>query len=319
MQGDSPYTNFSMCTGSVSEFLMSAMSIESEFSHTSMLLGSISLPVQSIVPTYIPRPRWEVELGSFTLRERIDGDCIVIIYHRLSSHHTTHLKVLKSQTTMDEMDDYYRNKISLSPKYIEWTTLPDKSEMFYCKKNYRKPVDEIKLLAHIKRTIVTNDRATQKRKKQKSESLTYDELLEKVRNNDVYKEFMKLEHGKTKFYDCKNYVSGNAGDLKKLMNRISNRMNCNKRRTSALGDSVDVEIEKRGAVVTYSVGVNVEIEKRDTAVALLSFDKDNARGGMRLHPDTTLSSRRGVRRQRRRTGGGAISTVRGIEMPLWRC
>ena len=73
------------------------------------------------------------------------------------------------------MDDYYRNKISLCPKYIEWTTLPDKSEMFYCKKYYRKPVDEIKLLAHIKRTIVMNDRATQKRKKQKSESLTYDE------------------------------------------------------------------------------------------------------------------------------------------------
>ena len=63
---------------------------------------------------------------------------------------------------MDEMDDYYRNKICLCPKYIEWTTLPDKSVMFYCKKNYRKPVDEIKLLAHIKRTIVTNDRATQK-------------------------------------------------------------------------------------------------------------------------------------------------------------
>ena len=221
---------------------------------------------------------------------------------------------------MDEMDDYYRNKISLSPKYIEWTKLPDESEMFYCKKNYRKPVDEIKLLAHIKRTIVSNDRATQKRKKSKSESrLTDVELFEKVRNNDVYKEFMKLEHGKTKFYDCRNYVSGNADDLKKLMNQISNRVNCNKRRTSALGDSVDVEIEKRGAVVTYSVGVNVEIEKRDTAVALLSFDKDNARGGMRLHPDTTLSSRRGVRRQRRRTGGGAISTVRGIEMPLWRC
>jgi hypothetical protein len=130
---------------------------------------------------------------------------------------------------------------------------------------------------------------------------------------------MKLEPGKMKFYDSRYYVSGNAADLIKLMNRISNRMNCNKRRTSALGDSVDVEIEKRGAVVTYSVGVNVEIEKRDTAVALLSFDKDNARGGMRLHPDTTLSSRRGVRRQRRRTGGGAISTVRGIEMPLWRC
>jgi hypothetical protein len=72
---------------------------------------------------------------------------------------------------MDEMDDYYHNKISLSPKYIEWTKLPDKSEMFYCKKCYRKPVDEIKLLAHIKRTIVSNDRATQKRKKPKSESL----------------------------------------------------------------------------------------------------------------------------------------------------
>ena len=69
------------------------------------------------------------------------------------------------------MDDYYRNKISLSPKYIEWTKLPDESEMFYCKKYYRKPVDEIKLLAQIKRTIVSNDRATQKRKKPKSESL----------------------------------------------------------------------------------------------------------------------------------------------------
>ncbi len=51
---------------------------------------------------------------------------------------------------MDEMDDYYHNKISLCPKYIEWTKLPDESKMFYCKKNYRKPVDEIKLLAHIK-------------------------------------------------------------------------------------------------------------------------------------------------------------------------
>ena len=133
---------------------------------------------------------------------------------------------------MDEMDDYYRNKISLSPKYIEWTKLPDKSEMFYCKKYYRKPVDEIKLLAQIKRTIVSNNRAAQKRKKPKSESLlTDDELFEKVRNNDVYKEFMKLEHGKMKFYDSRNYVSGNADDLKKLMNRISNRMNCNKRRT----------------------------------------------------------------------------------------
>ena len=67
---------------------------------------------------------------------------------------------------MDEMDDYYRNKISLCPKYIEWTRLSVKSEMIYCKKTYRKPVDEIKQLAHIKRTIVTNDIAKQKRKKQ---------------------------------------------------------------------------------------------------------------------------------------------------------
>jgi stress response protein YsnF len=150
--------------------------------------------------------------------------------------------------------------------------------MFFCKKNHHKPVDEIKLLAHIKRTIVTNDRATQKRKKQKSGSLTYDELFEKVRNNDVYKEFMKLEPGEMKFYDCRNYVSGNADDVIKLMNRISNRMNCNKRRTSG----VDIEIGKRGAVVAESVGVDVEIEKRDTAVALLSLD--NPRGGMQLHP-----------------------------------
>jgi len=72
---------------------------------------------------------------------------------------------------MDEMDDYYYcNKISLCPKYIEWKRLSDKSEMIYCKKTYGKPVDEIKPLAHIKRTIVTNDRASQKRKKQKSES-----------------------------------------------------------------------------------------------------------------------------------------------------
>ena len=27
--------------------------------------------------------------------------------------------------------------------------------------------------------------------------------LEKVRNNDVYKEFMKLDPGKTKFYDSR--------------------------------------------------------------------------------------------------------------------
>jgi len=89
-----------------------------------------------------------------------------------------------------------------------------------------------------------------------------------VRNNDVYKEFMKLEPGKIKFYDSRNYVSGNSADLIKLMNRISNRMNCNKRRTSALGDSVDVEIEKRGVVVADSL--DVEIEKRDAVVVLLS-------------------------------------------------
>ena len=67
---------------------------------------------------------------------------------------------------MDEMDDYYHwNKISFCPKYTEWTRLSDKSEMIYSKKSYRKPVDEIKLLAHIKRTILTNNRgATQKRK-----------------------------------------------------------------------------------------------------------------------------------------------------------
>ena len=119
---------------------------------------------------------------------------------------------------MDEMDDYYRNKISLCPKYIEWTRLSDKSEMIYCKKKYRKPVNEIKLLAHMKRTIVTNNRATQKRKENNSESRPNDELFEKVRNNDVYKEFMKLEPGKMKFYDSRNYVRGNAADLIKLMN-----------------------------------------------------------------------------------------------------
>jgi hypothetical protein len=144
---------------------------------------------------------------------------------------------------------------------------------FIAKIFYLKPVDEIKLLAHMRRTIkVTNDRAAQKRKKPKSESLTYDELLEKVRNNDVYKEFMKLEPGKEKFYDCRNYVSGNANDMIKLMKRISNRMNCNKRRKSG----VDIEIGKRGTVVD-SAGVDVEIETRDAVVALLNLN--NPRGG----------------------------------------
>ncbi len=30
--------------------------------------------------------------------------------------------------------------------------------------------------------------------------------------SDVYKEFMKLEHGQMKFYDCRNYVSGEKTD-----------------------------------------------------------------------------------------------------------
>ncbi len=119
---------------------------------------------------------------------------------------------------MDEMDDYYRNKISLCPKYIDWTRLSDKSEMIYCKKYYRKPVNEIKLLAHMKKTKVTNDRATQKRTENNSESHQNDELFEKVRNNNVYKEFMKLEPSKMNFYDSRNYVRGNAPDLIKLMN-----------------------------------------------------------------------------------------------------
>ncbi len=106
---------------------------------------------------------------------------------------------------------------------------------------------------------MTNDRASQKRKKQKSESPPNDELFEKVRNNDVYKEFMKLEPGKLKFYDSRNYVSGNAADLIKLMNRISNCMNCNQRRTSALGDSIDVEIEKRCAVVVDNMKIETPL------------------------------------------------------------
>jgi hypothetical protein len=132
-----------------------------------------------------------------------------------------------------------------------------------------KPVNESKLLAHMKRTIVTNDRATQKRKENNSESRPNDELFEKARNNNVYKEFMKLEPGNMKFYDSRIYERGNAADLIKLMNRISNRMNCNKKRKSALGDSMDVEIEKRDAIVADSV--DVDIEKRDTVVALLSL------------------------------------------------
>ncbi len=71
---------------------------------------------------------------------------------------------------MDEMDDYYHNKISLSPKYIKWTRLSDDTTMMYCQKTYDKPVDEIKLLADMKRTIVTNNRATKKRKEKQSQS-----------------------------------------------------------------------------------------------------------------------------------------------------
>jgi hypothetical protein len=112
--------------------------------------------------------------------------------------------------------------------------------MKYSTKIYRKPDDEIKFLAQIKRTIVSNDKATQKRRQQKSPSITDDELLEKVRNNEVYKEFMSLDHGQKIFYDYRYYERGNEDDLKKLMKRISNRMNCNKRRklNSARGDRV---------------------------------------------------------------------------------
>ncbi len=81
-----------------------------------------------------------------------------------------------------------------------------------------KPVNEIKLLAHMKRTIVTNNRATKKRKEKQSQSLPSDELLKKVRNQNVYKDFMKLETGEKKFYDSRNYVRGDATDLIKLMN-----------------------------------------------------------------------------------------------------
>ncbi len=89
---------------------------------------------------------------------------------------------------------------------------------------------------------------------------------------------MKLEPGKKKFYDCRNYVSDNADDMIKLMKQISNRMNCNKGRTSG----VDVEIGKRGTVVVDSVGVDVEIETRDTIVALLNLN--NPRGGDATSP-----------------------------------
>jgi hypothetical protein len=44
------------------------------------------------------------------------------------------LPVNRWDATLDEMDDYYCNKISLCPKYIEWTRLSDKLEMIYCKK-----------------------------------------------------------------------------------------------------------------------------------------------------------------------------------------
>jgi hypothetical protein len=108
-----------------------------------------------------------------------------------------------------------------------------------------------------------------RKKENSSESCPNDELFQKVWNNDVYKEFMKLELGKMKIFESRNYVRGNAADLIKLMNQISNCMNCNKKRKSALGDSVDVEIEQRDAVVADSV--DVDIEKRDAVVALLSL------------------------------------------------
>ena len=63
----------------------------------------------------------------------------------------------------------------------------------------------------------------------------------------------------------------------KLMKRISNHMNCNKKKTSALGSSIDIEIEKRGTIVANSVCMDVEIEKRDAFVELLHLD--NLGGG----------------------------------------
>ncbi len=67
-------------------------------------------------------------------------------------------------------------------------------------------------------------------------------------------------------------MSGNVADLARLMKRISSRMNCNKRRKSAPGDIVDIDIEKRGAVVANSMGLDVEIEKREAVMELLSLD-----------------------------------------------
>ncbi len=64
----------------------------------------------------------------------------------------------------------------------------------------------------MKRIIVTNDRATKKRKENQSQSLSSDEPLKKVRNHDVYKDFMKIETGDF-FYDSRNYLRGDATDL----------------------------------------------------------------------------------------------------------
>jgi hypothetical protein len=47
-----------------------------------------------------------------------------------------------------------------------------------------------------------------KRKEKQSQSLPSDELLEKVRNNNVYKDFMKLKTGEETFYHHRNYVRG---------------------------------------------------------------------------------------------------------------
>jgi hypothetical protein len=56
--------------------------------------------------------------------------------------------------------------------------------------------------------MIEQHRKEKKRKENNSESRPNDELFEKVRNNKVYKEFMKLEPGKMKFYDSRNYVRG---------------------------------------------------------------------------------------------------------------
>ena len=108
---------------------------------------------------------------------------------------------------MDEMDGYYHwNKISFCPKYIQWTRLSDKSEMIYSKKSYRKPVDEIKLLAHIKGQYWQIIEEQHRKEKTKIwVSPKWWAIREGEEQQCLHKEFMKLEPGKIKFYDSRKY------------------------------------------------------------------------------------------------------------------